>query len=75
MDNDGYPVGKYEVTYDFGDLTYNREEDRQRWWGYVISGAVPKWYYFNKFEGMSEEDAKKMVEEAEPKEPILPEVE
>lgn len=75
LDNDGFPVGKYEVTYDFGDLTYNREEDRARWWGYVISGAVPKWYYFNKFEGLSEEDAKKLVEEAEPKEQILPNLE
>lgn len=75
LDNDGFPVGKYEVTYDFGDLTYNREEDRARWWGYVISGAVPKWYYFNKFEGLSEEDAKALVEEAEPKEQIFPNME
>ena len=71
LDNDGFPVGKYEVTYDFGDLTYNREEDRQRWWSYVISGAVPKWYYFTKFEGLSEEDAKKLVSEAEPKEQLF----
>lgn len=75
LDNDGAPVGKYEVTYDFGDLTYNREEDRQRWWGYVVAGAVPKWMYFNKFEGMSEDDAKKMVEEATPKEALFPEQE
>lgn len=75
LDNDGAPVGKYEVTYDFGDITYNREEDRQRWWGYVVAGAVPKWMYFNKFEGMSEEDAKAMVEEAQPKETLFPEQE
>lgn len=65
------PVGEYEVTYDFGDVTYNREEDRARWWSYVIAGAVPKWMYFQKFEGMSEEDAKAMLEEAQPKEPRL----
>ena len=62
------PVGAYEITYDFGDITYNREEDRARWWQYVTLGKVPAWMYFQKFEGMSEEDAKAMVEEATPKE-------
>lgn len=62
------PVGTYETTYDFGDITYNREEDRARWWQYVTQGKVPAWMYFQKFEGMSEEDAKAMVEEATPKE-------
>lgn len=65
------PVGAYEVVYDFGDITYNREEDRLRWWGYVTQGKVPAWMYFVKFEGMSEEEAKAMVKEAEPKEPTL----
>ncbi len=65
------PVGVYEAVYDFGDITYNREEDRIRWWGYVVSGKVPAWQYFVKFEGMSEEEAKAMVEEAQPKEPAL----
>ena len=65
------PAGLYEVTYDFGDITYNREEDRARWWQYVMQGKVPAWVYFQKFEGMSEEDAKAMVEEAQPKEPTL----
>lgn len=65
------PVGTYEVVYDFGDITYNREEDRARWWGYVVSGKVPAWQYFVKFEGMSEEEAKAMVAEATPKQPTL----
>lgn len=65
------PVGTYEIVFDFGDITYNREEDRTRWWGYVVSGKVPAWKYFVKFEGMSEEDAKAMVEEAQPKQPKL----
>lgn len=65
------PVGAYETVYDFGDITYNREEDRTRWWGYVVSGKVPAWQYFVKFEGMSEEDAKAMVAEATPKQPTL----
>lgn len=68
----GYaPGGTYEITFDFGDITYNREEDRARWWGYVQAGRVPAWMYFNKFEGMSEEDAKAMVAEAELKTPKL----
>lgn len=65
------PVGVYETTYDFGDITYNREEDRARWWQYVVQGKVPAWLFFVKFEGMTEEEAKAMVKEAEPKEPTL----
>ena len=62
------PVGTYDVTYDFGDILYDREADRGRWWQYVAQGKVPAWMYFVKFEGMTEEDAKAMVEEAQPKE-------
>ena len=65
------PVGVYETTYDFGDITYNREEDRARWWQYVVQGKVPAWMYFVKFEGMTENDAKAMVKEAQPDEPKL----
>lgn len=65
------PAGTYEVTYDFGDITYNREEDRLRWWQYVQAGKVPAWMFFEKFEGMSEEEAKAMVDEAQPKEEML----
>ena len=62
------PAGTYEIVYDFGDITYNREEDRARWWQYVTQGRVPAWMYFVKFEGMTKDDAKAMVEEAQPKE-------
>lgn len=65
------PSGEYEVIYDFGDITYNREEDKKTWWGYVTQGKVPAWMYFVKFEGMSKEEAVKMVNEAQPKEPKL----
>lgn len=65
------PVGDYEVVFDFGDITYNRDEDRSRWWGYVQAGKVPAWMFFVKFEGMTEEDAKKMTAEAAPKTPSL----
>ena len=65
------PVGVYEVNYDFGDILYVRENDRARWWQYVVQGKVPAWLYFVKFEGMTEEEAKAMVEEAQPDEPTL----
>lgn len=65
------PVGEYEVAYDFGDITYNREEDRARWWGYVQAGKVPAWMFFAKFEGIPEDEAKAMVQEAQPKTPTL----
>lgn len=61
------PAGTYEIAYDFGDITYNREEDRTRWWGYVQAGKVPAWKFFVKFEGMTEEEAKAMTAEAQPK--------
>lgn len=65
------PRGEYEVVYDFGDITYNREEDRARWYGYVVAGKIPFWYYLTKFEGMTEEDAKAMEAAAAPKAPTL----
>ena len=52
------PAGEYAVTYDFGDITYNREEDRARWYGYVADGRAPFWYYLTKFEGFSEQEAR-----------------
>lgn len=61
------PVGVYEVNYDFGDITYNEAEDKATWYGYVIAGKVPFWYYLVKFEGMTEEEAKALESEAQPK--------
>lgn len=59
------PLGEYEVTFDFADLTYNYEEDKANWWKYTMQGYMPKWLYFVKFEGMSEEEAKAFVKEAD----------
>lgn len=67
------PRGTYDVAYDFEDITLNVEEDRARWWGYVISGVVPKWKFFVMFEGMTEDEAKEMVEEAQVAEPFTEE--
>lgn len=54
------PVGVYKVAYGFGDICYNYEEDKARWWGYVQAGRVPFWKYLVKFENMSEEEAKEL---------------
>lgn len=58
------PLGGYELDYSFGDITYNYEEDKASWKSYVMQGWVPRWVYFVKFEGYSEQDAKAMCEEA-----------
>ena len=65
------PVGEYDGVYDFGDITYNRDEDRSRWYSYVTQGKIPFWYYLVKFEGFTEEDAKAIQAEAQPQEPTL----
>lgn len=58
------PLGEYEADFSFGDLTYSYEEDKQTWWKYVQQGYMPEWLYFVKFEKMSEEEAKALVQEA-----------
>lgn len=59
------PSGAYKIAYDFGDITYNEDEDRNRNYQLMIQGIIPKWYYLMKWEGFSEEDAKKIATEAE----------
>lgn len=58
------PKGEYEVNYQFGDITYNEDEDRLRWLSYANTGKIPFWYYLTKFEGFTEEDAKALVAES-----------
>ena len=58
------PVGKYEPEFAFGDLEYSFEQDKLRHWQYVQAGKYPLYLYYVKFEGMSEAEAKKVVEEA-----------
>lgn len=65
------PKGKYEATYGFGDITYSFEADKLTWYKYVVSGNVPFWYYLVKFEGFTEEEARKLEKEAQPKTPTL----
>lgn len=55
---------KESMFFSFGDITYNYQEDMANWWKYRIQGDVPAWMYYVKFEKMSEDEAKSMVEEA-----------
>lgn len=59
------PLGEYELNFNFGDITYSYEEDKASWKSYAAQGWIPKWLYFVKFEGMSEEEAKALTQEAE----------
>ena len=65
------PVGTYEVHYDFGDITYNADEDRARWLSYANSGKIPFWYYLVKFENMTEEEARALESQATPQETLF----
>ena len=65
------PCGEYEVAYDFADITYNVDEDRARWYSYVIAGKIPFWYFLTKFEGFTEEEAKELEKANATKEPKI----
>lgn len=58
------PLGEYEITFNFGDITYSYEEDKASWKAYAMQGWIPVWMYLMKFEGMSEEEAKAVYAEA-----------
>jgi A118 family predicted phage portal protein len=63
--NGTIPATNYQTACDFEDLVYNLEDDRSRWWNYVLQGKVPAWMYFVKFESMTESEAKAMIKEAQ----------
>jgi A118 family predicted phage portal protein len=65
------PIGAYETTYDFGDITYNEDEDRARWYSYVTAGHIKFWRYLVKFEGYTEEEAKAIEAETETEDDTL----
>lgn len=70
---ENFDAFKEEISgaFNFGDITYSYEEDKANWWKYRIQGDVPPALYYQKFEGMSEDEARAMVEAAQPKEPRL----
>lgn len=61
---DSESFGGYEIFCNFADPFQNTEEDRQRAYQLMIQGIIPKVYYLSKYEGFTEEEAQKMVEDA-----------
>lgn len=61
--------GNYELFCEFDDPFQNTEEDRQRAYQLMIQGILPKWYYLSRYEGFTEDDAKKMIAEAQAEKP------
>lgn len=55
------PLGRFEINFSFGDITYSYEEDKAAWRMYAAQGWVPVWQYLVKFEKMSEDEAKQCV--------------
>lgn len=59
------PTGPYEAAYDWDDSIVNDPtQQKQMYWQYVTAGKFPFWMYLVKFEGYSEDDAKKIATEA-----------
>lgn len=56
--------GTYTISYDFGDITYNEDEDRNRNYQLMLQGIIPRWHYLMKWEGFSEEEARRIADEA-----------
>ena len=65
------PYGTYTVAYNFGDITYSYEEDRQNTKNLCQLGVLPWWMYLVRFEGFSEDDAKAAYAEANTAKPGL----
>ena len=58
------PLGDYELTFDFDDITDSHEEDKQTWLLLVARKIIPAWKYLERFEGFSEDEAKALTAEA-----------
>lgn len=63
------PVGVYEVAYDFDDITANKEEDKLFELQLANQGYMSKARYLVRHLGMTEEEAVKMVAEAQAEQP------
>lgn len=58
------PVGEYETSYSFGDITYNWEEDKQHHYDLAKQGKYPWEEYYVKFLNYSREEARKLLKMA-----------
>ena len=57
--------GECTVTFDFDDsIISDPKERKQMFWGYVTAGKFPFWRYLVEFEGYSEDEARKLAQEA-----------
>lgn len=59
------PEGVVDISFYMRDLYVNVDEDRKRAFELAEKKYIPKWKYLVDYEGYSEEEAKKLVEEAE----------
>lgn len=59
------PSGKVDISFYMRDLYVNADEDRKRAFDLAEKKYIPKWKYLVDYEGYSEEEAKKLVAEAE----------
>ena len=59
------PVGEYETSYSFGDITYNWEEDKQHHYELAKQGHYPWEEYYVKFLNYSREEARKLLKMAQ----------
>ena len=59
------PVSGYEVNFNFGDITYNYEEDKQHHYDLAKQGKYPWEEYYVEYLGCSREEAKKLLKMAQ----------
>lgn len=59
------PVSEYEANFNFGDITYNYEEDKQHHYDLAKQGKYPWEEYYVEYLGYSREDAKKLLKMAQ----------
>ncbi|MGN0605908.1 MAG: hypothetical protein ACI4JM_05250 [Oscillospiraceae bacterium] len=56
------PAGKYKTEYYFKDITQSFEADRLRFYNLAMANKYPWQMYYTKYEGYSEQEAKKIIE-------------
>lgn len=58
------PKGSWEADFNFGDILYNFEEDRQHHYALALQGRFPWVEYYVKYLGYGEDEAKELLEKA-----------
>lgn len=66
------PKGKYEIVYDFSDITYSFEEDRAHHYQLAVNGHYPWEEYYVRFLKYSREDARRLLQMARNEQPKTP---